>query len=151
VNEYSQNKPARLFANAVLWMGGARICSAPNSALLRFASRDHSKDGAVWQSTARYKETEADGIIEAAPPLRPTELAALEEAQIAIRDLATRMRAFAYNEMPARRALTFFRYDVLKASDSLTGYSNYMNTYGGAKASKKKAVEDALRVPEHTL
>jgi hypothetical protein len=87
---------------------------------------------------ARYKETEADGIIEAAPPLRPTELAALEEAQIAIRDLATRMRAFAYNEMLARRALMFFRYDVLKASDSLMGYSNYMNTYGGAKVSKKK-------------
>lgn len=100
---------------------------------------------------ARYKETEVDRVIEETPHLNPSELAALEEAQLAIRGLATRMRAFAYNETAARWALTLFGYDPLKASDSLMGYSNYMNTYGGAKASKKKAVEDALRVPEHTL
>jgi hypothetical protein len=100
---------------------------------------------------ARYKETDTEGFLEESPPLSPTELAALEEAQLAIRDLATRMRAFAYNETLAQWVLRLVRYDPHKASQGLIGYSNYMSTYGGAKASKKKMVEDALHLGEHML
>jgi hypothetical protein len=100
---------------------------------------------------ARYKERDTEGFIEETPPLSPTELATLEEAQLAIRDLATRMRAFAYNEILAQWVLTLLRYDPHKASQGLIGYSNYMSTYGGAKASKKKMVEDALHLSEHML
>jgi hypothetical protein len=99
---------------------------------------------------ARYKETHDGKIIENMPSLRPTEESVLEEAQQVMRDLAARMRAFAYNESLARWVLTV-RYDPHKASQGLFGYSNSLDTYGGGKTSKIKMVEDALRVPTHTL
>jgi hypothetical protein len=126
--------------------------------LARPVRRFYDLRGEIIQKMAHYgnvrashKEAPDGGVIENTPLLHPTEQARLEEAQLAIRDLSTRMRAFAYNEALARRTLMLLRYDPLKASDGLMGYSNYMNISGAAKASKKKMVEDALHIPEHTL
>lgn len=97
---------------------------------------------------ARFKQT--DNGVEEYTSLSTQESTRLEEAQRAIRELGARMRAFAYNETFAGRVIAFW-YDPQKASQGLIGYSNTIDTYGPDKALKKKMVEDALRLPLHTL
>jgi hypothetical protein len=97
---------------------------------------------------ARFKQT--DNGVEEYTSLSAQESARLEEAQQTFRELGARMRAFAYNETFASRVIGFW-YDPQKASQGLIGYSNTIGTYGPDKASKKKMVEDALRLPLHAL
>jgi hypothetical protein len=99
---------------------------------------------------ASFKQTQTGDVEETMPPLNPEELALLREGQAVMRDLAARMRAFTYNEILARFLLAL-RYDPHKASLGLFGYSNTMDSYGSDRASKLKMIEEALRLPVHTL
>jgi hypothetical protein len=95
---------------------------------------------------ARHKEMQGGPMQE----VSPTEMSALEEARTAVRGLGARMRSFAYGETLAASVVSL-RYDPRKASEGLFGYSNVIDTYGPEKASKKKMIENALRLPEHLL
>jgi hypothetical protein len=78
------------------------------------------------------------------------EAAKLDEARDVTRDMATRMRAFAFNETWAAWVLRL-RYDPWRAAEGLIGVSNTVHIYGPGKARSKKIVADALRIPEHVL
>lgn len=95
---------------------------------------------------ARWKEVRGEpGQVEEFD-LPERGIARLEEAQDIFRDLAAQMRSFAQNEPLAMWLLKrFTRYDPEAASSALFGVSNTLDTYGAARAAKKKAVEDALQ------
>ncbi len=83
--------------------------------------------------------------------LSEAQIAQLHEAQLALRDLAARMKGFAFNETLARRALQLFGYDPQRASEGLFGIANSIDRTGDTRISSKKIVTDALQLPEHTL
>jgi hypothetical protein len=72
--------------------------------------------------------------------------ARLEEAQRVLRDLASQMRAFAFNEHLAMRLILQLKYNPRAASDGLIGLSNTYDTYGEDKSYYRRMVETALRV-----
>jgi hypothetical protein len=92
---------------------------------------------------ARRKEL-TDGRFEAMD-LSDDEIARLAEKQRIFRDIAAQMRAFAENE---RLAVWFvrWRYDPMKASAGLIGFSNTCDTYGPEQVHHKTVIESALRV-----
>jgi hypothetical protein len=100
---------------------------------------------------ARYKEIrDTDGFVSEnveQVDLSNEEIADLKEAKKILRDLASRFRAFAANETYAVRFVRWCKYDPMKASGGLFGLSNGIETSGGNKASQKKSIEDALRIP----
>src|SRR5437867_2404222 len=81
---------------------------------------------------ARYKEERDEPNRVTELTLSEAEIAKLDEARHAIRDLATQMRAFALNETFAKWILLLLRYDLHKASEGLFGVSNTLDTYGGS-------------------
>jgi hypothetical protein len=83
-------------------------------------------------------------------PSSENEDARLIEAHGVLRDLATRMRAFAHNETGATRVLALFRYDAHRASDGLFGLSNDIGMIG-VRARWKQTISDALRIPKNIL
>src|SRR5262249_4125108 len=103
---------------------------------------------------ARYDERSlSDGSIVTAEDLTLSEAesAQLHEAQVALRDLAARMRGFAFGETIAGRALQLLGYDSQRASEGLFGIANTIDTTGDTRVRNKKIVTEALRLPEHTL
>jgi hypothetical protein len=76
--------------------------------------------------------------------LSERDAARLEQAQQTFRDLASKMRAFALNEILATWFLKKIGYDPMKASTALFGHSNSLDTYGLTRHLKHKAVQDAL-------
>jgi hypothetical protein len=96
---------------------------------------------------ARYKELRGDNEgLQEVLELSPTESNRLQEAQVALRDLASRMRAFAQNETWAVGIVKWLGHDPMKASEKLIGLSNSIDTYGGNRAAHDKAVRDVLRI-----
>ena len=75
--------------------------------------------------------------------LSSPELERLRKAQEEFRDLAARMRASALNEPFAVKLVKWCGYDPLKASSSLLGVSNTIDTYGPDRAAAT-ALEQAL-------
>jgi len=103
---------------------------------------------------AKYDERRlSNDVIETSEDLTLSEaqIAQLHEAQIALRDLAARIKSFAFNETLARRALQLLGYDPQRASEWLFGVANTIDTTGDTRIRAKKMVTDALRLPEHTL
>jgi hypothetical protein len=72
----------------------------------------------------------------------------LKEAGKLLRDLASRLRAFAGNETYAVRFVQWRSYDPMTASAGLFGLSNSLDTYGENKAFQKKTISKALRILE---
>jgi hypothetical protein len=68
----------------------------------------------------------------------------LAEAELSIRTMAAKMRAFAINETLAVWFVRLLRYDPFKASQGLFGLSNSIGISGGTKAFQKKTIEQAL-------
>ena len=78
--------------------------------------------------------------------LTDAEIVRLEEAQKALRDLASQMRAFAGNETFALYVVHWLKYDPKNATAGLIGLSNSFDTYGKQKAFHRKTLDDALRI-----
>jgi hypothetical protein len=76
------------------------------------------------------------------------EIGRLNEAKVAYRDLASQLRAFAQNEYFATWIVRRFGYEPAKASGSLIGLSNTIETYGGNRAFQTRTVQEALRIKE---
>jgi hypothetical protein len=83
--------------------------------------------------------------------LSESDLTKLHEAEGALRALAAQMRAFAYNESIANRALQLIGFDSKKASERLFGVANTIGTTGDTRIRNKQMLTEALRLPEHTL
>jgi hypothetical protein len=98
---------------------------------------------------ARWNET-PDGKRVEVVPFSENETARLNEAHSVLRDLATRMKAFAHNETWVTRALALFRYDPHLASDGLFGLSNDIGMVG-IRARWRQTISDALRIPKNIL
>jgi hypothetical protein len=102
--------------------------------------------------SARWKEILDDvGAISEnveAQDLSDDQIEDLKEAQIQLRDLASRFHAFAGNETYALRFLLWSGYSPFKASAGLFGLSKSIDTYGGSKAFHKKTIAVALRIPD---
>ena len=100
-----------------------------------------------------HEERLSDDIIQTSEDvtLSESDIAKLHEAEGALRALAAQMRAFAYNESIANRALRWAGFDPKKASEGLFGIANTMDTTGDTRIGNKKMVIEALRLPEHTL
>src|SRR5262249_6907682 len=64
--------------------------------------------------------------------LSEAQIAQLHEAQVALRDLAARMRGFAFNETLAKRAIQLLGYDPQRASEGLFGVANTVDRTGDA-------------------
>jgi len=114
--------------------------------------------GDAVQTISRYgnlraKYDEPNDVIETSEDLTLSEaqIAQPHEAQLALRDLAARMKGFAFNETLARRALQLLGYDPQRASEGLFGIANSIDRTGDTRISSKKIVTDALGLPEHTL
>jgi hypothetical protein len=73
------------------------------------------------------------------------DLARLKEAQVALRQLAMKMQSFAATEALAARLLAF-RYDPMKAGQSLVGYSNRIAIYGTERWEHRNEVLAALKI-----
>ncbi|MDP9147916.1 MAG: hypothetical protein M3N22_09665 [Acidobacteriota bacterium] len=74
------------------------------------------------------------------------EIADLKEAEKLLRILASQLRAFAGNETYALLFLRWRKYDPMKASAGLFGFSNAVDTYGATKAFQKRTIAEALRI-----
>jgi hypothetical protein len=109
---------------------------------------------AQYNVPVRYRETQEghrEDLLSREGPAsqRRDEAARVNEAQSVLRDLASQMRGFSYNETWATRVLLVRYYKPGRASDGLFGLSNDLETDGRARW--KKIISDALRIPEHTL
>lgn len=77
--------------------------------------------------------------------LSEAEIARLEDAKKALRDLASQMSAFAENETSARLVAQLLGYNLREASAGLIGLSNSFDIYGETKAFHRKTLARALR------
>ena len=94
--------------------------------------------------SARRKEIDTGYVEEL--DRSPEQIADLTDATKLLRNLASRIRAFAANEASALWFLRWRGYDPMKASDGLFGLSNSLGTYGADKAFHKKTIAEALRI-----
>ncbi|MEY9607078.1 hypothetical protein ABIF74_011831 [Bradyrhizobium japonicum] len=78
--------------------------------------------------------------------LSPKELEALEDAIKTVRDLASQMRAFAFNETLALHIVCWFGYDPEKASAAMIGLSNTMATYNAERVVHRESIKTALKI-----
>jgi hypothetical protein len=108
--------------------------------------------GEVIEKANRYANVQArakqavDGTYVPTPELSGEQEKRLQEAEAALRDLASRMRAFAENERLAVRILKWLRHDPARASAALFGVSNSIGTYGSNRKDQRDALGQALRV-----
>jgi hypothetical protein len=76
------------------------------------------------------------------------EIARLESAQNAFRDLAAQLSAFSGNETFALRAAMLLGYDPANASKGLIGLSNELDTYGEGRSFHRKTLAVALKLKD---
>ena len=77
--------------------------------------------------------------------MTPDNFERLQEAENQYRDLASQVRAFADTQSPTCTVLSWFGFDVRKASSGLIGLSNTTNTYGKTRAFQKQTINEALK------
>jgi hypothetical protein len=109
------------------------------------SSRDWPHFGNVG---ARWKEIlDEDSVVadRKEQSLSKDEIEILEDAQEILRNLASQMRAFAFNETVGGYTVRSLGYDPLKASDGLFGLSNSLDTYGKGRRLHRETIAEALR------
>jgi hypothetical protein len=95
---------------------------------------------------AACKEDRVDGGLKPVEGFTPEDAAKLNQAQSALRDLASQLRAFSENEPFAMVVIRLLRYNPLVASADMIGLSNAYGTYGGDKAHFRQALKKSLRL-----
>jgi hypothetical protein len=97
--------------------------------------------------SARFKEIRDRPAEVEVREMGEDDSARLKEAEISLREMASRMRAFVQTESFAAWLVgTFFGYNPFKASAGLFGLSNDIGTYGGSRAFQVRTIEQALRL-----